>query len=919
MTDFEQQIRPFRLYSEIGRTPTTTKYRATDSRTGQAVALYILKPEWAQQPAVVQQFLAVGRQAIRLRHPNLVTVLDTGETAEFAYIATSLIQGQTIGERLRRAGRAADVETALHLAKGAAAALDYAHSEGFIHGHLTLGQLYLTDDNTILVDGFAQSVYLNASPPATAEGRDNRETSYPPLLISPFLAPEQARTGKTVDARTDVYSLGAIVYTMLLGRPPFFAEESEELLTQITEKVPPPPETINPTLPAAVSYVLKSVLAKDPTIRYGSAGELANALQQSSQWKPISEEQALPVLYNSRSGPQDPPRRRRGVSMLALLLMTALFGIVVISSIGLGALGDRFAFVRQAEGENGVIDQVRTLWQPESTASVEPTDNPISLTPVVMITVTPPPIDGSTAVAQASGITSATTISDSTAGSAQTVIGSGVLTATDTPSRTPTTLQAVVVPTGTETLATIPTLAALPSDDNAVNADLAESALAIDPLGLLAGTVPAGDVIINGNGVPESQVQIQVNGQSHGRANVNATGSWTLIVPFPKPGSYAITAQALAADGAVLATVRRMLTVAGAAETATLTPTMSSTPSATITPSPQPTATATQRIVPTSTATSTVLPTAMVTATIQPTANPTQTPPPTATNTPVATVTHTPPPTATQTSTVRPTATRTFTPPSTATNTLAPTVTNTPPPTVTNTPAPTATSTPPPTATNTPAPTVTYTRPPTVTSTPSPTATNTLVPTATSTPIPTATDTLVPTATSTPIPTATDTLVPTATDTPIPTATNTRVPTATNTPAPTATPTAVVGTIDPVVPGEGESGSGQRIFEWTANFTLAEGNFFEIVFWKPGQDPMTQSIGLAAPTTNLNVTLDLERLDEQLGELLDTGEYQWGVLLVRTTPAYERVKYLGGGRHFTYYRDGGGSSNPGSGGPSSGE
>lgn len=82
---------------------------------------------------------------------------------------------------------------------------------------------------------------------------------------------------------------------------------------------------------------------------------------------------------------------------------------------------------------------------------------------------------------------------------------------------------------------------------------------------------------------------------------------------------------------------------------------------------------------------------------------------------------------------------------------------------------------------------------------------------------------------------------------------------------------------------------------------------------------MTQSIGLAAPTTNLNVTLDLERLDEQLGELFDTGEYQWGVLLVRTTPAYERVKYLGGGRHFTYYRDGGGSSEPGSGGPSSGE
>jgi len=911
MTDFEQQIGPFRLYSEIGRTPTTTKYRATDSRNGQAVALHILKPDLAQQSAAVQQFLAIGRQAMRLRHPNLVAVLDAGETATFAYIATAWVQGQSIGERLRRAGRAADIETALHLAKGAAAALDYAHSEGFIHGHLTLGQLYLTDDNTVLVDGFAQSVYLNTLSPAATEGADHQTASYPPLLISPFLAPEQARTGKTTDARTDVYSLGAVVYTMLLGRPPFFAEEPEELLTQITEKVPPPPETVNPTLPAAVSYVLKSVLAKDPTIRYGSAGELANALQQSSQWKPVSEEHALPVVYNSRSHPQEPPRRRRGVPTLALLIVTALFGIVVISSIGLGVLGGRFAFVRQPEGETGVIAQVRTLWQPEATTGVEQTTDPASSTPVVMVTLTPPSTDGSSEVAQASGITSATTLSDTNEGSAQTGIGSDTLTATSTPSLTPTTQQAVAIQTETATLTTIPTLADLPSDSNATNASLAESALAIDPLGLLAGAVPAGDVIINGHGVPGSQVQIQVNGQSHGRANVNATGSWTLIVPLAEPGDYVITAQALAADGAVLATTQRIVMIAGAVDTATLTPTVTIAPSATVTLSPQPTATATQRAVSTSTATNTatntVPPTATVTATVQPTATPTYTPPPTMTSTPVPTDTNTPRPTATQTSTVRPTTTNTFTPQPTATDTPAPTATNTPAPTATSTPRPTVTSTPAPTDTTTPRPTATQT------STVRPTATNT------STPRPTVTNTPIPTATNTPIPTATDTPAPTATSTPIPTATNTRVPTATNTPAPTATPTAVIGAIEPVIPGEGESGRGQRIFEWTANFTLEEGYFFEIVFWKPGQNPMTQSIGLAAPTTNLNVTLDLERLDEQLGELFDTGEYQWGVLLVRTTPEYERVKYLGGGRHFTYYRDGGGSSEPGSGGPSSGE
>jgi hypothetical protein len=125
----------------------------------------------------------------------------------------------------------------------------------------------------------------------------------------------------------------------------------------------------------------------------------------------------------------------------------------------------------------------------------------------------------------------------------------------------------------------------------------------------------------------------------------------------------------------------------------------------------------------------------------------------------------------------------------------------------------------------------------------------------------------------------------------------------------------VVGSVELAAPGNGDSGQGQQLFSWTANFTPSEGYAFELVFWKTGQDPLSQSFGMAAPTTNLNVTLDLPRLDEQLGGLFDTGEYNWGILLVRTTPAYERIKFLGGGYRFSYYRGG----DSGSGGQSSGE
>ncbi|MEZ4683941.1 MAG: hypothetical protein R2932_58000 [Caldilineaceae bacterium] len=267
---------------------------------------------------------------------------------------------------------------------------------------------------------------------------------------------------------------------------------------------------------------------------------------------------------------------------------------------------------------------------------------------------------------------------------------------------------------------------------------------------------------------------------------------------------------------------------------------------------------------------------------------------------PTATVTNTPQPTATVTNTPLPTATVTNTPQPTATvtNTLLPTatVTNTPQPTatVTNTPQPTAT------VTNTPQPTAT------VTNTPQPTAT------ATNTPLPTATVTNTPqptaTATNTPLPTATNTPIPTQTNTPRPTPTNTLIP----------TPTTAVGQVTLTEPINGDGGGGQRFFRWEANFTPGAGTAFELVFWPPETNPLVDGFGLAAPTTENSVYVDLDALDDLLGSRLDNGVYQWGVLLVRTDP-YERIAYLGGGNTFTFTRSSGGSNDSGSGGPSSGE
>ncbi|MCB9157298.1 MAG: serine/threonine-protein phosphatase [Caldilineaceae bacterium] len=374
---------------------------------------------------------------------------------------------------------------------------------------------------------------------------------------------------------------------------------------------------------------------------------------------------------------------------------------------------------------------------------------------------------------------------------------------------------------------------------------------------------------------------------------------------------------------------------------------------ATMTAMPTATATATTDVAATETADAVRLATSIAaTLAAQPTATPTGTYTPAPTDTPAATSTATATATSTpdngatataeaarlsasiaQTLTAQPTAT------STQTNTPIPTATYTSVPT--NTPQPTATATTPPT--NTPIPTATYTPTAdgnatataearrlslslaaTLTARPTATPTNSATPTPPPTATPnvgatrtaevrqlatsiaatlTARPTL--TATRTPRPTSTPTVANTATDVATPTAT-TYVPPASN-------------SVRLLSPAAGTTVDSAMRFTWDANFAPATGQGFELVFWKDGQDPIRNGFGLAAPTANTDVLIDLPNLDSRLGDLLEPGDYRWGILLVQAEP-YQRLQYLGEGFAVHYARSGGGGSSGSSGGGvSSGE
>jgi hypothetical protein len=139
-------------------------------------------------------------------------------------------------------------------------------------------------------------------------------------------------------------------------------------------------------------------------------------------------------------------------------------------------------------------------------------------------------------------------------------------------------------------------------------------------------------------------------------------------------------------------------------------------------------------------------------------------------------------------------------------------------------------------------------------------------------------------------------------------------------PLPTSTPTAPPITLALARPNDGERGTGEYTFEWSSTYTPAPGEGFELVFWPVGQDPLGTGFGLASPTTNSRVNVNLTALDDVLSQL-EPGPYNWGILLVRTEP-YERLRLLAGPRTFTYYRSGGDSGDSdggGDGGQTSGE
>jgi serine/threonine-protein kinase len=254
---------------QLGEGGMATVYLAKDLKHNRNVALKVLKPELA---AVVgaDRFLAEIETTANLQHPNVLPLFDSGEADSFLFYVMPYVEGESLRERLDRE-RQLPVDEALRIATDVAGALDHAHRRGVIHRDIKPANILLQDGRPLIAD-FGIALALSAA-------GSGRLTETGLSLGTPYyMSPEQATADRDPGPRSDVYSLGCVLYEMLTGEPPFTGSSAQAILGKIVTSEPTPPSGLRSTVPAHVDRVILKSLAKLPADRFGSAAKLAEAL-----------------------------------------------------------------------------------------------------------------------------------------------------------------------------------------------------------------------------------------------------------------------------------------------------------------------------------------------------------------------------------------------------------------------------------------------------------------------------------------------------------------------------------------------------------------------------------------------------------------------------------------------------------------
>jgi serine/threonine-protein kinase len=316
----------------IGRGGMAEVHRGRDIRLGRDVAIKLLRQDLASDPTFQSRFRREAQSAASLNSPSIVAVYDTGE-GEIAgvptpYIVMEYVEGRTLRDLLAAEGRLLP-RRAFEITAAICAALEQAHAAGIVHRDIKPANVMLTTSGEVKVMDFGIARALTSSTATMTQTSSVVGTAY-------YLSPEQAR-GEHVDARSDVYSTGCLLYELLTGAPPFTGETAVAVAYQHVREDPVPPSSVEPDVPASADAIVLVAMAKNAVNRYGSAAEMRADIDRALSGRPVH---ATPVLRNDDASAanfppttvllREPPARRRGAAYLVLGVATLAIFIVAL-------------------------------------------------------------------------------------------------------------------------------------------------------------------------------------------------------------------------------------------------------------------------------------------------------------------------------------------------------------------------------------------------------------------------------------------------------------------------------------------------------------------------------------------------------------------------------------------------------------
>jgi len=274
-----QVLGSYRLIGELSSGGMGTIYRAQHELLGRSAAVKLLRAELTANEELLERFFNEAKAATAIRHPGIVEVYDFGYADDGrAYLVMELLDGEDLGERIKRCGRLSEAETE-KIGRQIAGALRAAHAKGIVHRDLKPDNVFLVPDadgrgDRVKVLDFGIAKLLDLSPTSV------RHTQTGALMGTPlYMAPEQAQAASEIDHRADLYSLGCMLYEMLAGQPPFVAEGAGEIIALQLFAPPEPPSRRLTALHPGLDAIVMRLLEKEPGARYQHAVEVHDALQ----------------------------------------------------------------------------------------------------------------------------------------------------------------------------------------------------------------------------------------------------------------------------------------------------------------------------------------------------------------------------------------------------------------------------------------------------------------------------------------------------------------------------------------------------------------------------------------------------------------------------------------------------------------